>query len=91
MIGLIFFLNYMVSKRPIYSLLCNISFIEYFLRGDISNFSFKFGETSLELEKPPVPERRALSTCRQDFLSLGAGKRAGGSVRVFLVLMMPLF
>ena len=57
MIGLIFFLNYMVSKRPIYSLLCNISFIEYFLRGDISNFSFKFGETSLELEKPPVPER----------------------------------
>ena len=34
---------------------------------------------------------RALSTCRQDFLSLGAGKRAGGSARVFLVLMMPLF
>ena len=57
MFGLIFFLNYMVSKRPISSLLCDISFIEYFLRGDISNFSFKFSETSLELEKPPVPEK----------------------------------
>ena len=41
MIGLIFFLNYMVSKRPISSLLCNISFIEFFVRGDISNFSFQ--------------------------------------------------
>ena len=34
-------LNYRVSKRPISSLLCNISFIEFFVRGDISNFSFQ--------------------------------------------------
>ena len=81
----------MVSKRPIYSLLCNISFIEYSCVEIYRISPLSFVNHRWSSKNPRSQKEGRFRRVDKTFFPLGPGKRAGGSARVFLVLMMPLF
>ena len=68
----------MVSKRPISSLLCNISFIEIFrARRYIKFLLLSFGETSFELENPRSQKEGRFRRVDKTFFPLGPGSTLG--------------